>query len=447
MRVLIGSLLLSFSCFGASLDTATRLHPLAFEARGHQYLSRARGYSLSVASGEATLHLRDRVVRMTLAGANRDAALQALDRMPGKANYLLGNEMRASFDLYGSLRSRGVYPGIDLLFHGNQEHLEYDFEIAPAGNPQRIRIDFQGADDLRLDAVGALILRAGTLELRQPKPSAWQVRDGSKTAISVDYEILEEGRVGLRVGAYDRHRTLVIDPELIFDRAFGGSGSSSAAGVALDSQGNVYVVGQTNSADFALAGGPQNHPGQSPMLASTDGGQTWAPAALGSAGSVRAIGYTPAARSVLFAATDAGVSRSADGGATWSTPANTGLTVAPIAIAVDAGSAATVYAATANRGVYVSVNGGASWSLSNNGLLVPNSVPPSPLQLSGLVASPTKPGMVFAIAQSPDFVYRSTDFGRTWAQIALPAAGGSPTSLAFSPGLSFKGSAKSSGSC
>ena len=433
MRVVIGFLLLPLSCSGAVLDSAAKPHPLAFEARDHQYLSHGPGYALSITSGEAALQLGGRVVRMRLAGANSRASLEPLDRMPGKANYLLGEQTRASFDLYARVRSRGVYPGMDLLFHGNQEHLEYDFEIAPGRNAEQIRIEFEGADDLRLDPNGTLILRAGTLELRQPKPIAWQMRDGRKSAVTAAYEIRADGRVGFRIGAYDRDRALVIDPELVFDHPFGGSASSSAAGVAVDSQGNIYVAGQTNSSDFAAAGGPQSHPGQAAMLASVDGGQTWTPTALGNAGSVRSIASAPGSPATLFAATDLGVSRSADGGATWSTPANAGLSVAPIAISVDAGSPTTVYAASANRGVFVSVNGGASWTLSNNGLLTPNSIPPSPAQLSGLAASPAKAGTVFAIAQSPDFVYRTTDFGQSWSQVALPAAGGSPTGLVFSP--------------
>jgi len=181
---------------------------------------------------------------MSLAGANPDSSLEALDRMPGKANYLRASDVRASYDLYGRVRRRAVYAGIDLLFRGNQARLEYHFEIGAGRNPGRIKVDFEGADEIRIDPGGALILRAGAFEIRQPAPVAFQVVAGRKTPVRVAYQLDASHRVGFRIGSYDRTRPLVIDPQLVFDNSFGGSGSSSAAGIALDAQGNIYAAGR-----------------------------------------------------------------------------------------------------------------------------------------------------------------------------------------------------------
>jgi photosystem II stability/assembly factor-like uncharacterized protein len=121
-----------------------------------------------------------------------------------------------------------------------------------------------------------------------------------------------------------------------------------------------------------------------------------------------------------------------DSGTTWTSPPNAGLTVPPLTVAVDAGSASTVYAASYSQGIFTSTDGGANWSLSTNGLMVPGSIPPSPPELSAMAANPAQPGMVFAIAQAPDFVYRSSDFGQTWTQVNFPP-GGAPQAVAFSP--------------
>jgi photosystem II stability/assembly factor-like uncharacterized protein len=424
VRVLV--FLIALSCFGANFSATTPPRVLAFEARNQQYVSHGPGYSLSVTARAAVLDLRGHLFRISLAGANRKQSLEALDRMPGKASYLLGSDLRASYDLYGQVRWRAVYPGIDLLFRGNQEHLEYDLEIGAGRDPRRIEIDFEGADEIRIDPSGALILRAGQFEIRQPAPIAFQVLAGRKTLVSIAYQLNSSHHVGFRIGRYDRTQPLVIDPQLVFDNSFGGAGATSAAGIAMDTLGNIYVAGQTNSAAFPAQSAAQSHPGAAPLLASADGGQTWTGVALGAAVTVQSMASAPTEPSVLYAATNVGVLKSSDGGTTWTTPANTGLT-APMAVAVDAGSASTVYAAS-YQNIFVSNNGGANWTVSTNGLPVTNANPPPPL-FSGLLANPRRPGTVFAIPLSLGSLYRSTDFGQTWTQLSIPASG----SLVFSP--------------
>ncbi len=417
-------------CLGRATTTA---RAVAFEERPQEYVAHEGSYSVSVTPRAAVLNLCGHVFGLSVAGADPASKWEGLDRMPGKANYLLGRAVRRSYELYGQIRRRGVYPGIDWVFRGDQEHLEYDFEIGAGRDAGRIRVEFAGADAVRIDGFGALIVRAGACEIRQPAPVAYQVVAGRRTGVRVAYRMEARDRVGFRIGPYDRTQALVIDPKVVFGSGFGGSGFSSAADIALDAQGNIYVAGETDSADFGVQNGVQNHAGAAPLLVSGDGGQTWAAPSLGASRAVRWMAAAPGMPAVLYAATSAGVMKSADGGTTWTTPANAGLTAVPIAAAVDAGTAATVYAASAGEGVYTSSDGGASWSVSTDGLIVEGSVPPSPAQLSSLRASPTQPGTVFAIARAPDLVYRSMDSGHTWRTVNLPAAGGSPESLAFSP--------------
>ncbi|PYT10928.1 MAG: hypothetical protein DMG59_27780 [Acidobacteria bacterium] len=89
---------------------------------------------------------------------------------------------------------------------------------------------------------------------------------------------------------------------LVFNNSFGGTRSNSAVGIARDTQGNIYVAGQTNSANFPVQNALQNHPGAAPLLASSDGGQTFSPSALGAAISVTWIVAAAGVPSVLYAA-------------------------------------------------------------------------------------------------------------------------------------------------
>ena len=186
MRVLVGSLL-TLSCFGASFNAARTLGVLAFEARNGRYVSHGPGYALSVTSGGAVLSLSGHAVRMSVAGASPKSSLGAFDRMPGKATYLLGRDFRASYDLYGRVRWRGVYSGVNVVFRGNQEHLEYDFEIGAGRDPGRIRVAFDGIDDLQIDRNGDLVLSAGAVQIHQPKPMAYQVVAGKRQPVEAAY--------------------------------------------------------------------------------------------------------------------------------------------------------------------------------------------------------------------------------------------------------------------
>jgi hypothetical protein len=179
VRVLVGSLL-TFYCFGANFSATSAAPVLAFEARGQQYVSHGPGYALSVSSREAVLTLGGQVVRMSVVGARASSSIEALDRMPGRANYLLGRDVRASYDLYGRVRWRGVYSGMDVVFRGSQEHLEYDFEIGAGRDPGKIKLRFGGVDDMRIDEQGDLVLSVGAVQIRQPKPVAYQVVAGQE---------------------------------------------------------------------------------------------------------------------------------------------------------------------------------------------------------------------------------------------------------------------------
>ncbi len=236
------------SCFAADFSASIRPQPLAFEVHGGVYVSHSAGYSLSVTAHEAVLGLGSQTVRMSMSGANRDVVLDALDRMPGKANYLLGANVRASYDLYGRVRWRGVYSGIDTVFRTNQECLEYDFEIGAGADPRTIRLAFAGIDGLTIDSNGDLVVRAGAMSIRQPKPIAYQTVSGQKKSIAVAYHIDPSGLVRFQIGAYDADRSLVIDPQIVFNKTI--AGAAQFTGLARDTEGNLYVTGTIASANF-----------------------------------------------------------------------------------------------------------------------------------------------------------------------------------------------------
>ncbi|HEX6716883.1 MAG TPA: SBBP repeat-containing protein [Pyrinomonadaceae bacterium] len=185
---------------------------------------------------------------MTLLQARPDVAVSGEEVLPGKANYLLGNDpqsWRTNVATYGKVKYKNVYQGIDLVYYGNQRSLEYDFHLAPGANPEEIRLGIEGVKRTEIDSVtGDLIMRFSSGEvIRQHKPVLYQEVDGARRAVAGRFVFRGRNQIGFEVGAYDKSRALVIDPVLVYTTYFGGEGDEATTGIAVDSTGSVYVSG------------------------------------------------------------------------------------------------------------------------------------------------------------------------------------------------------------
>ena len=146
--------------------------PLSFEINEGQtdgrvkFLSRGAGYKLFLTSTEAVLSLergrrtgetghggkrlgsvRNDVLRMKLVGANAAPKIEGSDELPGKSNYFIGNNpknWRMDVSNFGRVRYRGIYPGVDVVYYGNQRQLENDFVVGPGVDPKVIKLTFDG---------------------------------------------------------------------------------------------------------------------------------------------------------------------------------------------------------------------------------------------------------------------------------------------------------------
>ncbi|MEW6734753.1 MAG: SBBP repeat-containing protein [Acidobacteriota bacterium] len=254
----------------AHINEISQKLPITFEVNrgqadaGVNFLSRIYGYDLFLTANEAILALHDQnhsnavdndsvVLRMKLIGANRAARARGINPMPGKSNYLFGNDPQkwcTNVDNYARIEYQDIYPGVKLAYYGNQRQLEYDFIIAPGANPNRIGFAFTGAQELRIDDNGDLVINTGKEEIRQHKPFAYQLRNGHKEEIACHYTFKQNHEVSFQLGHYDRSRELVIDPTLVYSTYLGGNSGDAGTDIAIDSVGNIYVVGRTDSLNF-----------------------------------------------------------------------------------------------------------------------------------------------------------------------------------------------------
>jgi Big-like domain-containing protein/centrosomal CEP192-like protein/beta-propeller repeat-containing protein/ASPM-SPD-2-Hydin domain-containing protein/HYDIN/CFA65/VesB family protein len=277
---------------GPSLIAAYGNLPLSFEANVGQvdpsvkFISRGPGYTLFLTATKVAVNLRsgprpdhrlfvDRaektptlsnsvVIQMNLVGASQETPVRGLDELPGKANYFIGNDpakWHTNVATYGKVKYEGIYPGVDLVYYGNQRQLEYDFVVSPGADPNAILLKFDGVLP-EIDSAGDLVLHTDEGDVHFRRPLAYQSvreeeRNGTSNRRLVESRFVLRGnnKVAFEVAPYDHSRPLVIDPVLVYSTYLGGSFPDEALSIAVDSSGAAYVTGITCSADFPVTTG------------------------------------------------------------------------------------------------------------------------------------------------------------------------------------------------
>jgi hypothetical protein len=194
---------------------------------------------------------------MTLLGARDGVSIDGADLLPGTINYLVGDDRtqwRENVPTYARVRYQGVYPGIDLLYYAHDGELEYDFVVAPGASPESIALAFEGVA-LTLDAAGDLVGQVEGREMRLRKPLLYQQDARGRVPVEGRWILRDADRVAFHVGPYDSGRPLIIDPVLSYSTYLGRSGLEAITDIAVDSQGNAYVIGETDSATFPTTAG------------------------------------------------------------------------------------------------------------------------------------------------------------------------------------------------
>jgi hypothetical protein len=437
--------------------------PLRFESTTGQdqdaFVARGAGYAVSVSAAGASLLLKQasspapQRLTMTLAGGNRQARPVVRRALPGVSNYLIGDDPKrwvTSVRGYGAIEYRGVYRGVDAVYYGNQQQLEFDFVVAPGAAPGAIALAFDGATHVSVDRSGELVIDTSAGRVVQHRPEIYQNDRGVRRPVRGGYAIRHDGTVGFRLGAYDRRLPLVIDPILSYATYLGGANQERANGVAVDAAGNTIVTGVTYSPDF---------PALNAVQAQKHG-----------AGDAFVTKLSPAGDAIVYSTffggtgNDAAVGVAVDDGGSAYVTGNTDSSDFPVATNIGPATRAAVFVAKLDPSgglVYVTRLGG-SGSDSVNGIAVDVSgrahiagmtfsadfpvVNPwqgslggnpafrthdgggtwiglrSSLKVSGVVAfafDPTQAGTVYA-GSLREGVFRTTDDGATWTRAAMP---------------------------
>jgi uncharacterized protein (TIGR03437 family) len=238
--------------------------PLTFEAlAGGQLIARQGSPEVTLAAGRITATITDVAARRRVSvtsrmvGANPRVRPEGAAPLGARANYMLGDnpaQWRAGVPLFERAIYRGLYPGVDLVFHGTDGALEYDFVVQPGASARPIAFDISGASALRLGPDGTLEIATSAGEIRWRKPDVYQTVDGVRREVAGRF-VRHGHRVAFALGPYDHSRTLIIDPTLSYASYFGGSSDDSARGMAVDASGNIYITGSTVSNNLPVTSG------------------------------------------------------------------------------------------------------------------------------------------------------------------------------------------------
>jgi hypothetical protein len=253
--------------------------PLFFEPNQGQtapqvkFLAHGAGYGLFLTADEAVLQLHpsavssqpsalssqgasSSVIRMRLDGANSSARISGASPLPGKSSYFIGNDpskWHRDIPQFARVQYEAVYPGVNLVYYGDQGQLEYDFRVAPAADPNQIALSFKGASARIVS--GDLLLATDRGDVRFEAPRIYQQDGKIQKPIAGSFRQLADNKIGFSIGDYDHSRELVIDPILSYSTYLGGSKTEAQVKIAVDSAPVIYVAGATNSPDFPVTDG------------------------------------------------------------------------------------------------------------------------------------------------------------------------------------------------
>jgi gliding motility-associated-like protein len=203
---------------------------------------------------EDPTRVRAHGVEVSFVDANPGARMEASQEIGNSRNYFLGDQSRWATEVrsYAEVTYRQIYRGVDMRLMSRDASLKYEFEVAPGTNPRQIKLRYQGAQALRIDADGHLIVGTSLSDITETKPYSYQIVDGRRVEVPSRFRLRGEVLSYEFPEGYDKDLPLVIDPRLIFSTYSGSLADNWGNTATFDNEGNLYSGGTAFSTGFPV---------------------------------------------------------------------------------------------------------------------------------------------------------------------------------------------------
>jgi hypothetical protein len=197
-------------------------------------------------------------------GSNPSADIKARKEEPGTVNFFIGNapdKWQTNLHSYAEIVYPELWPGIEMVFRNTDGVLKYELIIQPGANLSDIRLTYDGADNLSSDVDGNLLIHTPMGILTEQRPMSYQPDGEQQLLIATEFTLERQPDGSLAFGFsvladYDSCYPLVIDPGLVYSTYLGGSNFFDRGfDITVDTAGNAYVTGSTESTDFPTTPG------------------------------------------------------------------------------------------------------------------------------------------------------------------------------------------------
>ena len=194
-----------------------------------------------------------RVLSLQFLNSTGTSHIAGGDLLPGKVNYIRGKDSSkwiTQVPTFSTVKYVGVYPGIDVRFHGKRSELEYDFDLAPGADPRQIRIEFGEGVRVRPQPDGILKVESSSGEVfLQHAPKVFQNIDHEQKQVPAR-TVVQGNDISFELGPYNHSFPLVIDPAIVYETQIGGN----VASVAVNAAGETFLAGNAGFGFFSTPG-------------------------------------------------------------------------------------------------------------------------------------------------------------------------------------------------
>lgn len=189
--------------------------------------------------------VRSHSYNIVLEGATIDPAAISPEKMvEGIENFFLGSDSTkwaSGCRVFNAVSIPEVYKNIDMRLYSDAGVLKYDFIVKPGGNITDITLRYDGVDGLSVKKK-QLAVKTSVGEFKELYPYSYQADSAGRKVIDCQYQVIGK-KVKYKVASYNKSRTLVIDPALIFSTYSGSRAENWGFTATYGPDGSFYGGG------------------------------------------------------------------------------------------------------------------------------------------------------------------------------------------------------------